>query len=59
MWGIIGTVLNILWLILKNKFEKDAEERKRKEELHAEATKAILSRNPSAIVGVLDRMRNK
>lgn len=58
MWAAISGIIQIIWLILKNKFEKDAEEKKRKEDLHDEATKAIVSRDPSAIISVLDRLHH-
>lgn len=58
MWAVISGVIQIIYLLLKNKFEKDAELKKKKEELHVEAKEAIKSRDASRITSVLDRMRN-
>ena len=57
MWAAISAVLQILYLIFKNKFERDAEERKRKEALSGEATTAIVNRDLSAINSVLGKLR--
>lgn len=55
---IVVAVLQILYLILKNKFEKDAEVKKKREELSAEAKEVFISRDPSRIVGLADKLRN-
>ena len=57
MWNMIGGVIQIIFLLLKNKFEKDAEKKKRKDELHNEVKEAIKSGNTSRIVGVIDKLR--
>ena len=57
MWQVVAGVIQIIFLVLKNKFEKDAEEKKRKEALYAEARTAIKERNLSAITSVLDGLR--
>ncbi len=57
MWSAIGVILQIIFLVIKNMFEKDAEEKKRKEALYAEAKTAIANRDLSAINSVFDRMR--
>ena len=59
MWSVIASVLQILYLILKNKFEKDSEEKAKKKVLYEEAKTAIVSRDPSQLTGVLDKLRNK
>ena len=58
MIAIISAVLQILHLLLKNWFEKDEQERKRKESLREEASKAILSRDVDRMATVLDKLHN-
>ena len=57
MWAVISGVVQILYLLLKNKFEKDAELKKKKEELHVEAKEAIGSRDVSRINTLLTELR--
>ena len=57
MFQIIAGVIQVIYLLLKNKFEKDAEVRKKREELHAEATKAIKSRDISAVNSIINKLR--
>lgn len=59
MWQVIAGVIQIIFLFLKNKSEKDAEEKKRKDELYVEWKAAMASRDSSRINGVIDRVRNK
>lgn len=59
MWNVIGGILQIIFLLLKNKFEKDAKEKERKKELTNESKDAILSRDPTRIVGILDKLQRK
>ena len=57
MWQVIGGVIQIIFLLLKNKMEKDAEVKKKREELADEAKKAIGSRDVSAINNVIVKLR--
>ena len=57
MIQIIGAVIQIIFLVLKNKFEKDAEVRKQKEAMREEVESAIKSRDLSRINGCIDRLR--
>jgi len=57
MWQVAVCVLQIVYLIMKNKFEKDAELKKKKEELYVEAKEVLKSGDASRIVGLADRMR--
>lgn len=57
MLSIISGVIQIIFLILKNKFEKDSELRKKKEELHAEAKEAIKSGDVSRINDLINRLK--
>ena len=57
MFQIIAGVIQIIYLLLKNKFEKDAEVRKKREELHVEAAKAIKSGDISAVNSIITRLR--
>lgn len=54
---IISAVLQLVYLVLKNKFEADAAERTRKDVLHVEASQAIKSGNLSAITATFDKLR--
>lgn len=55
---VISGFFQLVYLILKNKFEKDAIEKARKDALHAEASEAIKSGDLSRINSVFDRMRS-
>lgn len=57
MWQSIGAALSLIFLIIKNLFEKDATVRKKNDDLHKEAKDAILSRNPSRVTSVFDKLR--
>ena len=57
MLQIIVGVIQIIYLLLKNKFEKDAEVRKKREELHVEAKAAIKARDIGAIGSIISRLR--
>ena len=57
MFQIIAGVIQIIYLLLKNRFEKDAEVRKKREELHAQAKEAIKSGDISAVNNILVRLR--
>lgn len=55
--AIIGTALQVIFLLMKNRFERDEEERKRKEALHGEAKEAIKTNDLSRINALLDKLR--
>lgn len=57
MWAAIGGIIQIIFLLLKNKFEQDEKLKKKKEALHAEAKEAIQSMDASRINSLLTRMR--
>lgn len=57
MWQVIVGILQIVYLLLKNKFEKDVDIKKQKEELHVEVKEAIKSRDVSRINGCIERLR--
>jgi hypothetical protein len=57
MWGVIAGVIQIISLLLKNKFEKDEELKKKKEAMGVEAKEAIKSRDASRINDILIRLR--
>lgn len=54
---IISAVLQLVLLILQNKFEKDSSERKRKDELHARLASAIKAGDRDAINDLLAQLR--
>lgn len=54
--SIIGGVIQIIVMVLKNKFEQDAEERKRKNDLHADWKDVVKSGNPDAITNFLNKL---
>lgn len=55
--ALILAVTQLVFLILKNKFEGNAEEKKRKEELHAEWAEAVKSGDVNRINAMLDKLR--
>ena len=57
MWAVISGVIQIIYLLLKNKMEKDKDVKKQREELQQEATKAIKSRDIGAINSVVGKLR--
>lgn len=57
MMQIIGAVVELIIFILKNVFEKNATVRKQNDDLHKEAKDAILSRDPSRVTSVFDKLR--
>ena len=57
MWTAISMVLQILFLIFKNNFEKDKEKREEQRKLYEESKKAIVSRDASAINSVFVKLR--
>lgn len=59
MWTVIGALLQLILLFTKNKFEKDAEERKRKDGLYVEAKAAVKIRDVSSINSILGRVRQQ
>lgn len=59
MWPAIILLLQIFAMWLKNSFERDAEEKKRKEEMRVEAKEAIKSGDSSRISASIVRMRDK
>lgn len=59
MWQVAAGVIQIIYLIIKNKFEKDEELRKKREGMRAETEDAIKSRDVSRINNVITRMRHK
>ncbi len=56
--AIISAILQLAVMVLKNKFEKDAEEKARKDALHAQASDAIKSGDLSAITTIFDKLRS-
>lgn len=58
MWAVISGIIQIIYLIIKNSFERDAELRKKKEELYIESKDVIKSRDISKINNLLTRIRN-
>ena len=57
MIAVISGVLQLVFLILKNKMDSDAEERKRKEEIHAEWKDAVKSGDVSRVNLLIDKLR--
>lgn len=57
MWTAIGTILQLIFLILKTKFEKDAEERKRKDEALKGWDAAVKSGDTATINDMLVKLR--
>lgn len=58
MWAVITLILQIFYMWLKNSFEKDTEEKKRKENLRVEAKDAVASRDIDRMADSLTKLRN-
>lgn len=58
MWAAIAAVIQLLMLVFKNWSERDAEQRKKNEELRAGWKEAIQSRDLSTINASIDRLRS-
>lgn len=54
---IIAAILEIIYLLLKNKFERDHETKQAKIALEDEARLALKNRDRGAIIAVLDKLR--
>lgn len=59
MWKVIGSVLELVFLIIKNIFENNATARKQNDDLHKEAKEAILSHDVPRINSIFDKLRNR
>lgn len=57
MIKLILAVINMVFLLLSAKFNKDAEDEKKKKELHDEAKEAIKSGDLARINGVIGKLR--
>lgn len=58
MWQAIAGIIQIIYLLLKNKFEKDEEIRKQKEAMKNEAKEAIKSMDTNRINDTILRLRS-
>lgn len=54
---ILTALLQVVLLWFKEKYEKDVDKRKLKEEIRAEIYEALKSRDVSRINGAIDRVR--
>lgn len=59
MLNTICAVIDLIILIIKNLFEQNATVKKQNADLHKEAKDAILSRDPSRITSIFDRLHRK
>ena len=57
MWSAISGIIQILFLVLKNKFEKDEELKKKKKELYVEAKESLKSGDVSRINATIVKLR--
>lgn len=57
MWAAIGAIIQILFFILKNNFEKDKEKREEQRKLYEESKKAIASGDVSALNSLITKLR--
>ena len=57
MLNVIGAILQIIFLIFKNKFEKDAKKKEEKDALSKEANEVIKSGDISKLSSLIVRMR--
>ncbi len=58
MWAAIAAIAQLLYLIINTKFERDAAERKRKDEALAGWDQAVKSGDISRINATIDRVRS-
>jgi hypothetical protein len=58
MLEIIGTILQVIFFIFKNKFEKDEKKKKENDALSKQAGEAIKSRDASALNAILIKLRH-
>lgn len=58
MWQVIIAIIQVISLILKNKFEKDKELRETKQKMETEAVEAIRSGDISRINLVAVKLRS-
>lgn len=58
MWQIISSAMQITYLLLKNKFEKDELEKKRKEGIYVEFKEALKNLDSAAIDSVFRKLSN-
>lgn len=54
---IVGAIVQLVYLILKNKFEKDAEKKAKTETTLKELDNAIQSRDPSLVNLAFNKLR--
>ena len=59
MWAVISGIIQIIYLLLKNKLEKNQELKKKREAMSVEAKEAIASRDISDINNLVGRLRSK
>lgn len=57
MWAVVSGIIQIIYLVLKNKFEKDAELKAKKKELYEEAKTVVKSGDVGAINNLVTRLR--
>ena len=57
MWAVISGIIQILYLVLKNKFEKDAELKAKKKELYEEAKVVVKSGDVGQLNNLIQRLR--
>lgn len=57
MWQVVAGVLQIIYLFMKNKFEKDSEIRKQKDDMYVEIKEAVKSRDVSKLNSCIQRLR--
>lgn len=58
MWAAIVGICQIVYLVLQAKFEKDTQERKRRDDLNAGWKDAIKSGDTSTINNFVDKLRS-
>lgn len=57
MISLISGVIQLVFLIFNNYFEKDKDEKKRKEDLHAKLADAIKRNDSDAVNNILTQLR--
>jgi uncharacterized membrane protein YjfL (UPF0719 family) len=57
MWAAVGVIVQIVFLLLKNMFEKDAKVKKAKEDLAKGVSDAIQAKDISSLNRIIDGLR--
>lgn len=58
MWQAITAIVQLIYLILKNKMEQDDAKKKARDDLHGQAVEAFKNKDLSGVIAALDKSRS-